>query len=39
MKDEPKITTNFELKKCKCERECGRCKAIKMSQLEKSNQN
>jgi hypothetical protein len=39
MKNQPQITTNFELKRCKCEKECGRCKAIKTSQLEKINQN
>ena len=39
MKNQSKTATNFELKKCKCERECGRCKATKMRQLDKSNQN
>lgn len=39
MKNQPQIATNFELKKCKCNKECGRCKALKMSQLETFNQN
>lgn len=38
MKNQPKITTNFELKRCKCEKECGRCKAIKISHLDKLKQ-
>lgn len=38
MKNQSQIATNFELKKCKCERECGRCKAMKMRQLDKPNQ-
>ncbi len=39
MKDQPQVATNFELKRCKCEKECGRCKAMKMSQLDKSTPN
>jgi hypothetical protein len=35
MKTRPQITTNFELKRCKCEKECERCKALKTRQLEK----
>ncbi len=39
MKNQIQIATNFESKRCKCEKECGRCKALKTNQLEKSNQN
>ena len=39
MKNQSKTATNFELKKCKCERECERCKAMKMRQLDQLTQN
>ena len=39
MKNQPTIATNFDLKRCKCDRECERCKAMKMRQLDKPNQN
>lgn len=39
MNNQPQIATNFERKRCKCEKECDRCKALKMSQLDKLNQN
>jgi hypothetical protein len=37
MKNQPKIATNYDLKRCKCDKECHRCKALKMIQVEKFN--
>ena len=38
MKTQPTILTNFDFKRCKCEKECERCKALKVSHLDKSKQ-
>lgn len=32
MKSQLKIATNYDLKRCKCDKECHRCKAVKMIQ-------
>lgn len=38
MKNHPHPMSNFEQKKCKCDKECGRCKALKTSKLYQTNQ-
>jgi hypothetical protein len=35
MKNQPQVSTNHEHKKCKCDKECNRCKAMKLIDLEK----